>query len=168
MRRPGSASVPPLFPLLFGSFLVAALAAALVTVPPAAAVTWNVPSQAPTIQAGVDSAAVGDTVLVACGTYNEKDIVLTSGIILRSATGQADCVTVDMSGMGSGRIFYAEELEPAPTIEGFTLTGGNGGWGGGAIYVFLTNRVVIRNCVIDGNEATDGGGECSPTIVGSS
>jgi hypothetical protein len=36
---------------------------------PGAATTIRVPTDAPTIQAGIDDATPGDTVLVACGFY---------------------------------------------------------------------------------------------------
>jgi hypothetical protein len=40
----------------------------LLSGPIASATAWNVPFDAPTIEAGLDSASAGDTVLVAAGT----------------------------------------------------------------------------------------------------
>ena len=73
--------------------LAAASLLALSTV--AMAATIHVPADQPTIQAGLDAASYGDTVLVACGTYYEHDIIMKSGVCLISETGEADCVTVD-------------------------------------------------------------------------
>lgn len=70
--------------------------------PTAFAITWNVPTDAPTIQAGIDSASAGDTVLVACGTYYEHDIAMREGITLRSETGLPDCVVIDALPQGGG------------------------------------------------------------------
>ena len=48
----------------------------------AQAATWHVPSQCPTIQAGIDSASSGDTVVVACdrGWGMERSSQMMAGI----------------------------------------------------------------------------------------
>ena len=112
--------------------LLAALILVLVSATSTAARTWYIKSDgsgdAPTIQAGVDSAAAGDTLEIACGTYYEHRIVVKSGLVLRSETGLPDCVTID-----------AQQLDtvimcPAVVdgrIEGLTFTGGGGYPGSG-------------------------------------
>ena len=50
------------------------LAVVCAAVTPLSARTWLIPLDTPTIQAGIDSAAVLDTVFVACGTYAEHGI----------------------------------------------------------------------------------------------
>ena len=66
-----------------------ALASVLLALPaPICARTWYITpdgtGDAPTIQAGIDSAAAGDTVEMACGTYYEARISLKHRIVLRS------------------------------------------------------------------------------------
>jgi len=63
----------------------------------AQATTIQVPGDAPTIQAGVDLAAFGDTVEVACGTYT-AGAILKDGIVVRSETGLPDCVSIRING----------------------------------------------------------------------
>jgi hypothetical protein len=46
---------------------------------------WHVPGDYPTIQAAVDAAGEGDTILVAPGVYSEHVVVSTSGLTLRGA-----------------------------------------------------------------------------------
>jgi hypothetical protein len=88
----------------------------------AVAAVIHVPGDQPTIQAGLDAAAPGDEVVVACGTYYERDILLSSGVILRSETGEPGCVTVDAKNLGRG--FSAISLAETATVEGLTVTGG--------------------------------------------
>jgi hypothetical protein len=50
------------------------IAAGVVTARPATPATLHVPSEYSTIQAGIDAAAPGDTVLVAPGTYTDYEV----------------------------------------------------------------------------------------------
>lgn len=131
---------------------------------PAAARTWRVlpdgTGDAPTIQAGVDSAAVGDTVELACGTYGETDIAMKSGVTLRSATGDPDCAILDA--LLLGRVFRFEDVDATTTIEGLTLTHGKDprSWPencGGALFCSASSPTIL-NCLFEDNQcAFDGG-----------
>ena len=138
--------------------LVALLALTLPTL--AAATTWHVPGDAPTIQAGIDSASVGDDVLVAPGTYFEHDIAMKAGIWVHSEHGPA-ATTVDATGDGVG--FDCANLQQGTVVEGFTILNGfadgigqDENSGGGVRCV--GSRLEIRNCAITGCVADYGGG----------
>jgi hypothetical protein len=156
------------FVLLFCLALVAGSASAR---------TWTVlpdsTGDAPTIQAGIDSAAAGDTVLVACGTYYEHDIQLKSGIALCSETGEADCAVIDAQWMGRALFFYM--IDNTTTIRGFTLTHGAPpqpyippGYGGAVASLGSSEQFV--DCVFTDNVASEGAGafcqDGSPAFTG--
>ena len=54
---------------------------------PAHSATIHVPGDQPTIQAGIDAAAAGDTVVLACGVYLESGIQLRGGVTVASRWG---------------------------------------------------------------------------------
>jgi hypothetical protein len=133
------------------------------------ATTIHVPTQQPTIQAGINAANSGDTVLVACATYTWMSegtgtanglIQMKSGVVLRSETGNSSCAIIDAQGMG--RVFYCINLAEGTIIEGFTIINGFAtgnypfGYGGG---MFCENCVLtISNCNFVENIALYAGG----------
>jgi hypothetical protein len=126
----------------------------LAACPAAHAVTWHVPSQCPTIQAGIDSASAGDTVLVECGTYHEHDIVMKSGVCLRGETGQASCVVIDAARQGQG--FLCDSLDVVTRIEGLTIKRAGATWGGGLFC--RTSDLAFSNVCFQNNTAEIAGG----------
>jgi hypothetical protein len=86
--------------------------------------TWHINPEgtgdASTVQAGLDSAASGDTVSLACGTYYEHDILMKAGVCLRGSAGFPPCATVDAQQQNTLMTCYPNFL---PTvIEGVALT----------------------------------------------
>jgi len=140
---------------------IAALAAVLVMGSGIQAATIHVPEEQPTIQAGIDAASHGDTVVVACGTYYEHDIMMKSGVCLRSETGEADCVIIDAQ--EQGRVLSCDGVDDQASIVGITLTGGFATGsvfpeviGGGASCWY--SSPTFANCTFHANSAAGAGG----------
>jgi len=128
----------------------------------ASARTWYIrpdgSGDAPTIQAGIDSSAAGDTVLVACGIYYEHDIAMKSGICLRSETGDASCAVVD--GQAIGRVFYCDGVDNTSAIEDLTIANGfasDPDINGGGMYCINSSLRIVA-CAFENNVSDGGGG----------
>jgi predicted outer membrane repeat protein len=122
-----------------------------------------------TIQAGIDSASVGDTVLVAAGTYNgpgNRDLDFGgTDLVLLSEAG-AELTIIDCEGSGRGFFFHSGET-CAAVVEGVTVITGLEDVGGGILCI--DSSPTIRSCTFSGNTATDAGGAmcvdyCSSTV----
>ncbi len=126
------------------------------------------PADFPNIQAAVDGAHPGDTILVQPGIYRgrgNRDIDFRGKAIVVRSTNPLDPATVsatviDCQGTLNDHhqafIFHSQEGERS-VIDGLTLTGGNAHYGGavgGEPYCSPT----IQNCVIRGNFAEGNGG----------
>lgn len=139
---------------------------------PGEARTWKVHEDglgdAPTVQAGIDSAAAGDTVLVGPGTYGENISFRGKNIVVRSEFGVAG-TTLDGSQEARPVVVFPGGESQEAILQGFTITGGNvpGGSGGG-IYCGGTSSPRVVGNRIAGNQAEFGGGMHAgdPTATG--
>lgn len=111
----------------------------------------HVPGSYPTIQAGIDAAVNGDTVLVADGTYSgdgNRNIELRGKILtVMSQNGPANCViNFEDSSNYYEKGFYCHQDETnLTTIRGFAFTNSSGSFSYGiACY---ESSPIISNCV---------------------
>ena len=119
----------------------------------------RVPADYPSIREAIAASQQRDVIAVSAGTYREK-IQMKDGI---EVVGEgADTTTIDCGKQGTTVVF--EGLNWA-TLEGFTVTRGNGerfGKGaevGGGIFVRNASALISR-CRIVNNSAVWGGGVC--------
>ena len=134
----------------------------LLTASVATATIIMVPQDQPTIQTGIDSALVGDTVLVDTGKYveninfNGKSIVVGSLYLMIEDQGIVNSTIIDGNNdttvvtLNSGETFTTE-------LVGFTVMNGDAFMGGG-IFIGSGASPVIRNNVITENHAGSCGG----------
>jgi hypothetical protein len=125
--------------------------------------TIHVPSQAATIQAAIDQAGQGDTIVVAPGQYPVANL-RTYGKVLHLVSASGPEVTT-LSGSSSSRVFHIRDGENIATvIEGFTIAHGRAqdgsigaaGASGGNIYVSDASPL-FRDCRIVLGRAGSGG-----------
>jgi hypothetical protein len=135
------------------------IACLLVAAGTASARTWYVKQDgtgdATTIGAGIDSAHVGDTVMVSCGTYHEHGISIQSEVYLTSETGCADCVTIDADQLGQVFGAYHDSLA---YIVGFTVAGGLAVEASGGGLSDYGSGLQVINCIFRNNHAHEAGG----------
>ncbi|MGA2402414.1 MAG: right-handed parallel beta-helix repeat-containing protein, partial [Syntrophobacteraceae bacterium] len=103
-----------LLAIITGVFLSSAL--------DANAATLNVPHDYPTIQAGIDAAQDGDTVLVAPGTYVECLSIQSKWTITVASSAGPEATIIDADGKGAAFIIR----DCACTLQGFTMKNGLG------------------------------------------
>ena len=116
----------------------------------AGATVINVPGDQATIQAGINTAVDGDTVLVADGTYTGtgfKNLNFSGkGIVVMSANGPENCI-IDCQYSGRGVAFQSGE-DSTSVFKGFTIRNG----AQGPIFILNANNPVVENCIIHRSE----------------
>lgn len=144
---------------------------ALLGIPAFSGTIIHVPAQQPTIQAGINAASNGDTVLVAPGTYYENINFNGKAITVASSNG-AKVTIIDGGGLAPVAAFVTKE-GPTSVLSGFTLQNGLGtfsfGYMGGAVSISSASPTIKQN-VMKSNTADYGGGVGvywgSPIITG--
>ena len=130
------------------SIVVAVLCSSIgISVTAVEAATIRVPDEQPSIQAGLDVAAVGDTVLVASNTYMEHDIGMADGVTLLGETGNPADVIIDAQGLG--RVIDCTDLTHPIAIIGLTVANGLDSGDGGGIHCDYVS-VLVEDVVFTG------------------
>jgi hypothetical protein len=117
--------------------------------------TIHVPADQPTIQAGINAANPGDTVLVAPGTYYEN-IAFNGKAITVTSSGGATATTIDGGATpGLAVVGFGNNETRSSVLSDFTIR--NGGMvtfesvftsnAGGGIYIFQSAPTILNNII---------------------
>jgi Right handed beta helix region/Abnormal spindle-like microcephaly-assoc'd, ASPM-SPD-2-Hydin len=132
----------------------------LITTSALAGTIIHVPGDQPTIQAGINAASNGDTVLVAPGTYKEQINFLGKAIVVRSQSGDK-VTTIDGSGIAGPVVRFVSGETVKAVLQGFTIQGGTlccFAYEGGGIEVSNSSPTIISNNIRNNVGAGNGGG----------
>ena len=151
------------------------------TIAPLSAAVIRIPADRSTIQAGINAASNGDTVVVSPGTYYENIIFRGKNIVLTSRFYESKDMSFIKSTVINGSqplhsdtsscVLIIDHENSGAILQGFTITGGKGtkwvdehGAGtyreGGGILVAFSSPVIRYNLIIN-NEATNTSGVTS-------
>jgi parallel beta-helix repeat protein/YD repeat-containing protein len=124
-------------------------------------ITIQVPADQPTIQAAINAANNGDTVMVSDGTYHENINFNGKAITVTSVNG-ASVTTIDGSKTATVVLFVTNETSSS-ALNGFTITNGFAGnqapnFGEGGGIAVEGSSPTITNNVITANGACNGAG----------
>jgi pectin methylesterase-like acyl-CoA thioesterase len=110
-----------------------------------------------TIQAAINAASPGDTVIIPAGTYTES-LTLSKAV---SLTGVSSATTI-IHALSNQRVLTitGATINNSVVISGVTVTGGNldSGLGGGGIFITNNAQPLLQNMIIANNRASNGGG----------
>lgn len=118
----------------------------------------NVPGDFGTIQAAVNAALPGATVVVADGTWTgvgNREINVSKSITIRS-NGDPEACVIDCQAQGNAFRIHDSQAVGA-VIDGFTITNGLADYYGGAFEINDTT-VTVSNCIVMANSASEGAG----------
>ncbi len=136
----------------------------------APAATVYVPSEQPTIQAGINAAGDGGTVYVAPGVYGgegNREIDFGGMNVTLESTGGLASTVIDCGGTARAFYFHTGE-DTTSVVEGFTIRNCNGDYGGAVRCQGASPT--IRYCMFSSNSVPSGGGalhansSSSPTV----
>jgi len=115
--------------------------------------TIYVPDDYSTIQAAVNAASSGDTIIVRDGTYDES-ITFPSGKVIVLQSLNSPSSTIIRGSNGSPTVIFDGSLE-GTSLDGFTIMHENENNGNG---IYISNGyLTIKNCDISNNRASSNG-----------
>ena len=117
------------------------------------------------IQATIDIASAGDTIIVWPGTYYEN-ITLKDGVDVTSEMGPNSTF---IDGDGSGTVVTASGIGAGTRFEGFWIKNGDADGNGGGMRIVNNSSLTVEHCFFINNDADDYGGgiyvnNSSPTL----
>ncbi|HEV2414781.1 MAG TPA: right-handed parallel beta-helix repeat-containing protein, partial [Candidatus Dormibacteraeota bacterium] len=141
-------------------FALVAFAGFLGAVPVAASSVLEVPIAFPTIQAAINAAVNGDTVLVDPGTYVENIDFKGKLITVQSAKGPS--VTTIDGGNVAPVVNFSTSETAAAVLQGFTIQHGNAtatfGYEGAGVHINSASPTVEGNVITANVSCADGAG----------
>jgi hypothetical protein len=129
---------------------VTAAAVVGITATVAGAADLLVPAQYPTIQAAIDAAQTGDSVLVSPGTYYEQVNLSGKQLVLHGVAGAAQTI---LDGQDVHTVVVGANEPLGCEVSGFTIQNGNGYTSGGVLV--SDSSVRVHHCTFRANTASD-------------